>query len=96
MRSFINQNAKKTMNQEKYNKKYNIYTEKYENTKSKILKAEDKKQDLISRRYKIQLFIDSLKLQNRIISEFDENIWYSLVEKVMVNVNGLIDLKLKN
>ena len=96
MKSLIDENARKPIKQEEHNQKYSFYAERYEETKNKLLKAEDKKQNLISRRNKIQMFINNLREQNRIISEFDENLWYSLVEKAVVNIDGNIRFIFKN
>ena len=96
MKSLINENARKPMDQNTYNQKYNFYAERFETTKNKLNKSEDKKQDLISRKNKIQMFINNLKLQGQIISEFDEVLWCSMVEKAVVNVDGRLRFIFKN
>ena len=96
IRNLIYEHSRKVMNQDEYNKKYNSYTEKYEKIKSELSKLEDKKQDLKVRRDKIKIFIDNLKNSNKVISEFDEKLWYSLVERVIVYADGNIEFKFKN
>ena len=96
MKSLIYENSRKVINQDEYNKKYNFYTEKYEKIKLELSKLEDKKQDLKVRRDKIKIFIDNLKNSNKVISEFDEKLWYSLVERVIVYADGNIEFKFKN
>ena len=96
MKSLIYENSRKAMNQDKYNQKYNFYTEKYEKIKNKILKLREGKQDLKIRQEKIKIFIKNLKENNEIISEFDEKLWYSIIEQVIVNTDGIIDFKFKN
>ena len=96
MKSLIYENSRKAMNQDKYNQKYNSYTEKYEKIKNKILKLREEKQDLKIRQEKIKIFIKNLKENNEIISEFDEKLWYSIIEQVIVNTDGIIDFKFKN
>ena len=89
-------NSRKMMNQDEYNKKYNSYTEKYEKIKSKLSKLEDKKQDLKVRRDKIKIFIENLKSNDKLIDEFDEKLWHTLVQKVIVNTNKETEVKFKN
>ena len=84
------------MNQDEYNKKYDFYTEKYEKIKSELSKLEDKKQDLKVRRDKIRIFVDNLKSHSEVIYEFDEKLWYALVNKIVVNAEAGIKLVLKN
>lgn len=77
-------------------KKYNFYTEKYEKIKSELSKLEDKKQDLKIRRDKIKIFIEDLKSNDKLIDEFDEKLWHTLVQKVIVNTNKETEVKFKN
>ncbi len=95
MKSLIYENSRKVMNQDGYNKKYNSYTEKYEKIKSELSKLEDKKQDLKVRRDKVMMFIANLKSLNGVISEFDEKLWYAMVDKIVVNAEAGIKLVLK-
>ena len=67
MKSLIYENSRKAMNQDKYNQKYNFYTEKYEKIKNKILKLREGKQDLKIRQEKIKIFIKNLKENGEII-----------------------------
>ena len=64
--------------------------------KSELSKLEDKKQDLKVRRDKVMMFIANLKSLNGVISEFDEKLWYAVVEKVVVNTDKEIKFKFKN
>jgi len=96
MKSLIYDNSRKPMNQDEYNKKYNSYTEKYEKIKSELSKLEDKKQDLKVRMDKIRIFIDNLKNHSKVISEFDERLWYVLVDKIVVYEDGKVEFKFRN
>ena len=96
MENLIYENSRKMMNQDEYNKKYNSYTEKYEKIKSELSKLEDKKQDLKIRRDKIKIFIEDLKSNDKLIDEFDEKLWHTLVQKVIVNTNKETEVKFKN
>ena len=96
MRSLIYENSRKVMNQDEYNKKYDSYTEKYEKIKSELSKLEDKKQDLKVRMDKIRMFVDNLKNHSKVIYEFDERLWYVLVDKVVVYEDGKVEFKFRN
>lgn len=96
MKSLIYDNSRKPMNQEEYNQKYNFYTNRYETTKDKLTKAKEKKQDLVVRHDKIDAFINHLKLNDNLLSEFDEKLWYAMVDKVIVDIDGTVHFKFKN
>ena len=96
MKNLIYENSRKVMNQDEYNKKYDSYTEKYEKIKSELSKLEDKKQDLKVRRDKVMMFIANLKSLNGVISEFDEKLWYAMVNKIVVHEDGNIEFKFRN
>ena len=96
MKSLIYENSRKVMNQDEYNKKYDSYTEKYEKIKSELSKLEDKKQDLKVRRDKINIFIEDLKSNDKLIDEFDEKLWYVMVDKIVVHEDGNIEFKFRN
>ena len=95
MKDLIHENTRKAMNQDKYTERYNAYTEKYEKIKSELSKLEGRKQDLKVRKEKIKIFIDDLKNNDNVISEFDERLWYSLVEKVVAHSGGKKEFKFK-
>ena len=96
MRRLIYENSRKAINQDEYNNKYNSYTEKYEKLRNELSKLEDKQQDFKARRDKIKLFINNLRNLNEVISDFDEKLWYVLVEKVTVYEDGNMEFKFKN
>ena len=96
MKNLIYENSRKVMNQDEYNKKYNSYTEKYEKIKSELSKLEDKKQNLKVRREKISLFMDNLRKTGAIISEFDETLWHTMVENVIIYEDGKMEFRFIN
>lgn len=96
MKSLIYDNSRKPMNQDEYNQKYNFYTDRYETTKDKLAKTKEKKQELIVRHDKIDAFMNHLKLNDNLLSEFNEKLWYAMVGKVIVDIDGTLHFKFKN
>ena len=80
----------------KNNEKYDSYTEKHEKIKSEISKLEEKKQNLKVRREKISLFMDNLRKTDAIISEFDETLWHTMVENVIICEDKKMEFKFRN
>ena len=97
MKNLIYENSRKAIDQDKYNQKYDSYTEKHEKIKNAISKLEEKKQNLKVRREKISLFMDNLrKTTGSIISEFDETLWHTMVENVIICEDKKMEFKFRN
>lgn len=95
-RRLIYENSRKAIDQEEYNKKYNSYTEKYKKIKNELSALEMKKQELKVRKDKMTVFIDNLKNVDGAIQEFDDRLWYMMVEKVIIHENGEKEFQFKN
>ena len=96
MKNLIYENSRKAIDQDEYNKKYDSYTEKHEKIKNDISKLEEKKQSLKVRREKISLFMDNLRKADAIISEFDETLWHTMVENVIIHDNKKMEFRFRN
>ena len=97
MKNLIYENSRKAIDQDEYNEKYDSYTEKHEKIKNDISKLEEKKQNLKVRREKISLFMDNLrKTTGSIISEFDETLWHTMVENVIICEDKKMEFKFRN
>ena len=96
MKNLIYENSRKAIDQDKYNQKYDSYTEKHEKIKNAISKLEEKKQNLKVRREKISLFMDNLGKTDAIISEFDETLWHTMVENVIICEDKKMEFKFRN
>ena len=96
MRRLVYENSRKVINQDEYNKEYDSYLKKYEELKTELSKLEDKKSEFKARVDKIEMFINDLKNNDKLLDEFDEKLWYAVVEKVVINVDKHIVFKFKN
>lgn len=96
MRRLVHENSRKVINQDEYNSEYDSYLKKYEELKTELSKFEDKKSEFKARVDKIEMFINDLKNNDKLIDEFDEKLWYETVEKVVINVDKHIVFKFKN
>lgn len=95
MKNLIYENSRKAIDQAVYNEKYDSYTGKYEKIKSELSKLEDKKQDLKVCTDRIKIFIENLKSSNKLIDEFDERLWYTMVDKALAYTNGNLYFQFK-
>ncbi len=83
-RKMVNENSRKAMDQKEYSKKYNELAERYKKAQDELNEIEEKQQENKVRKDSIDTFIDRLKSQATILTEFDEALWTSTVNKVVI------------
>ena len=83
------------MNQEEYNARYGVLREQYKKIKDKLSKLEVLKFELRAKSHKVKEFIGNLEKSSELLTDFDEQLWYALVEKATVNSDGNIKFEFK-
>ena len=80
----VAENARVAQNQEDYNKRYNALVERYDKLKAEYDDTCTIIADREARYEQMGRFITVLKEQDGVLTEFDEGLWSSLVEKLVV------------
>jgi hypothetical protein len=83
-RKMVDENSRKAMDQKKYSKKYNELVERYRQAQDELNEIEEKQQENKVRKDSIDTFIDRLKNQDTILTDFDETLWISTIDKVVI------------
>lgn len=78
------ENARMAQNQDEYNKKYSSLVERYNKLKEEYDSICSTISDKDAKYEQIGRFIKVLKGQQELITEFDESLWSSLTEKIVV------------
>lgn len=84
MQQYMNENKCTLSEQMEYQKRYNRLAEHLYSAKNRFDEVNyiiKKKQE---QREKIEIFLNKLKEQEEIIADFDENLWYSLIEYITI------------
>ena len=84
IQSMIAENARVPLEQGDYIRRYDALANKYDALKSEHDQLEAAIADKVSRRESMNQFIATLRQQDGLVREFDENLWGSLVEVVTV------------
>ena len=84
------------IDQNEYNNKYESLRERYDRINEKLSKIESLKLEIKMKKSKAEIFIENLKQLSYLLTEFDERLWYSLIEKVIVNTDGSMNFEFKN
>lgn len=92
----ISENARVVQNQEEYSKRYENLVEKYETVKTQLKNTEQRISDNIAKSKIFDVFVKVLKKQKEFITEFDENLWGSLIDNITVYSKEKIVVRFRN
>ncbi|HEL2130290.1 recombinase family protein [Streptococcus suis] len=94
--NLVSENAIIRQDQDKYLKNYNQLTSKYEGIVQDIESLELQRMQKSKRNKELQDFIGTLEKLGKVLTDFDELLWESLVESVMINEDKRAKFKFKN
>ena len=77
-------------------RQYENLKNQYEKNNEKLNKLENMKLEWKVKRQQTLEFLEKIKNQDKLITDFDEQMWYALVEEVIVNRDGTLKFELKN
>ena len=90
----IARNARVAQDQKEYNERYDALVSRYEETEHKRDAVMEQIDQIMIRRRKIERFIESVKDQPELITEFDESLWAGLVDSMTVHSKDRIVFRL--
>lgn len=80
----INDNARFSMRQEEYNRKYESYAEKYNNLQKRLMELQSEIEMCRAKGNQMRAFIRELGKQDNLITEFDEGLWCTMLNTMIV------------
>lgn len=80
----VNENAHVVLNQTEYQARYDGLAERFDRTKARLDEAGNAITEKQAKKEQIEMFLAELEQQDGVTTEFDENLWYSLVDFVTV------------
>lgn len=96
MQSAILENSRVALNQSKYEERYSELTERYNTIKARYDELTGKIDGKKAQRELFKGFIRALEKQGALVEEFDEGLWSSLVQEVVVKSKDDILFIFKN
>lgn len=90
LRKCVEENAHSALNQAEYEKRYKALATRYQSIKKGLEGINEKRLERSAKQENIEMFIKELKARDRLITEFDEELWNGTVEKVVVNTEEKI------
>ncbi len=95
-RKYIMENSVTAQNQDEYNEHYNALVERYNREKAKSLSLQKQKEERLAKRDLIGGFMLELSRRKELLTEFDDNLWVSIVDKVTVFHDGRVVFTFKD
>lgn len=92
----VQRNTKVIQNQEIYQREYDELVARYENLQSQLLEKQSTLQLKRKQSADVKMFIELLSNQEHIITEFDEKLFNTLVEKIIVYAKEKAEVHFKN
>ena len=80
----INENAHIALDQTEYQKRYDRLAHRLEDVQGRLNEVNQAITEKQAQRERIEMFLDGLKKQKDLVTEFDEDLWFSLIEYVTV------------
>lgn len=96
MQQMIQQNATMPQDQNLYRIRYDEICQKFNETEAKKNIADKEIQSVHDRRVAMEQFIKNLKNQNTKVTEFNENLWYCLLDHITAYSSGKLVFRFKN
>lgn len=96
MQTAIAENSRMALDQNEYERRYADITERYNTVKSEYDKISEQIEGKNAQRELFKGFIGALEKQGTLVEEFDEGLWSSLVQEVVVKSKDDILFIFKN
>ncbi len=96
MQKCVDENARVAQSQDEYRQRYEGLVGRFETVKHRFVEVGDLLSEKKARRDMVEAFIDSLRKQDGLISEFDERLWYGLVNYTTVYSEDDVRFTFKN
>ena len=96
MQTAIAENSRTALDQNEYERRYADLTERYNTIKADYDKISEQIESKKAQRELFKGFIRGLEKQGALVEEFDEGLWSSLVQEVVVNAKDDIRFIFKN
>ena len=96
VKKLIDENSRRTMNQEDFITRYNDYDKRHNELKERLAKKEEELNTRINQKKKLELFLLDLESKKEVISEFDKDLFLYFVSKMVVDRNSQITFYFKN
>ena len=88
IRKAVEENARDALNQDEYNARYEALQARFKATDARLAEIDAERGQRRMKQANITRFLQILAKQENLVAEFDEELWYITVDKVLVHADG--------
>lgn len=92
IRCLVDENACTGINQAEYQVKYDALVQRYEETRCRLQENADQQRERQARRVQIAEYLNVLQQQDFMMNEFDETLWFAVLDKIIIDTNGSVQV----
>ena len=92
----INENANVALDQGEYQRRYDGLVQRFDTTKEDLEKVSGQIKEKVTRRQTMAAFLDELKKQDELLTDFDPLLWHSLVDYIIFFDKEKVQVVYKN
>nr|DAR21921.1 MAG TPA: integrase [Caudoviricetes sp.] len=95
-KKLIEENSRHAQNQEEYKKKHSALVERYDTADAKLKALQTEREERIEKKKELEWFMDCLKEQSDIITEFDESLFCTVTQKMTIFPDNHIEVTFRD
>ena len=84
LKAALEENARQALNQDDYATRFGALNAKYEEQRNRLAELSDKRQGILARRKRLNMFLDELRSQDGLLAEFDEALFRATADRLAV------------
>jgi hypothetical protein len=84
LKAALEENARQALNQDDYAARFGALNTRYEEQRNRLAEITDKRQGILARRKRLNMFLDDLRSQDGLLAEFDEPLFRATTDKLTV------------
>jgi len=92
LRKAVEENARAPLDQDDYEARRAALLARYEAAEARLGEIEAARAERRAKRVNIDRFLETLKKQDALVTEFDEELWYITVDRVEVHADGRLSI----
>jgi len=85
IRKGVDENARAPLDQDEYNARYDALLARFKAAEARLAEIEAERRNRRMKQANITRFLQILKKQENLVTEFEEELWYTTVDKVLVH-----------
>ena len=96
VKKIVQENASAPLDQNDYNARYNALIQRYETATTRLTEIDSERLERNAKRANITRFLKILMKQDELITEFDDELWYTTVDSITVFPDGKLKVTFRD